>query len=1770
VTSFRTEAAGAGLESRLLLSYGVPGDLLTYHNDNASTGANLAETTLTPANVNPAGLGKLFTDQVDGFVYGQPLTVSNVPIPNQGTHNVVFVTTEHDSVYAFDADSGAPLWHDSLIDPAAGITPVPSSVTLTTDIVPEVGITATPVIDGTTGTLYVVAKTQDVESDGTHYMLSLYALDITDGAVKLGGPTTIADTIFDPNANTYTYVSGPTVPGTGDNSVGGLVHMNALRENVRSGLTLSNGVIYIGVTSHGDNRPYNGWLLGFDASTLQPASVFNTAPDGAFTAIWMAGGKPVVDSNGNLYVATGNGTFDAAPNGAQSLGGGGGALGYQGIIDSAAIKFDAYKPSGNHSSTGLYVQGHTPGNSNLQPGDVFNDLTGTGIDFNGGAQATPKHTFQANLSYDGSTLTETITDPTLAPGGASLNDVSVGGTATASSNPTGANEGPAKAFDRLTSTKWLGNTDASGQAWIEYQFAGGQSIAVTQYKIASANDAPARDPKSWLLQGSNNGSTWTTVDTQTNQSFSNRLTYNVYPINNTTPYQYYRLLITANNGSTETGLGGTGLVQLSELELDAPSTGTGGVTQTGVARFTYSNVNLQQQVGGTTAYVGFTGGTGGLNSFQDVLSWTYSTGGTTVIDHSAGFASHGDLTNNGSATYSGAVAQLTTGANTQAGSLFTSNKVDIRNFSTTFTFQMLPGTNPIADGMTFTIQANPGGPDYGDSIIKLTPPASGSGSTTTTVADYFTPFNQAALSAADLDQGSGGILLLPDSVGSAQHQQLLVQAGKSGTIYLIDRNNMGQFSSTTNNIVQQLTGAIAGGGSYDTPAFDPANNEIYYLGDGDVLKAFQVANGLLSTSPVAQATTVFGFPGATPSLSANGNANGIIWVLNNSAYGIPEAPTAQPGIIYAYDASTLKELYNSNDVLGDQPGDAVKFTVPTISHGKVYVGSQGSFSAYGLLPTNAAAPGAPSHLNATPVSSSSITLSWTSTATNATLFKIERSTDGGVTFTLAAELRPNMTTYTDTGLSASTQYTYQVVATNQVGDSNHSNTANATTLVASPTLQVSDVLASQINLSWTPTARASYTVERSTDGVHFTSIASLDAATTSYSDTGLTFGPSGTTYYYQVQAFNNANISAFSNVASALLGPIISHVDHSNGFASHSDLTANGSTSFVPVGSTTVARLTDGGTGEAGTLFTNNEVGVSTFTTSFNFLLTNPNADGFTFIIQSNSPTALGPTGGGLGYGSDTVGGGGIPNSIAVKFDLFSNHGEGNNSTGLFIDGDSPTIPTTPRDTLVMIDPTVVNLHSQDLMTATLAYDGATLTETITDNVTHGTFTTQYAVNIPAIVGGLEAFVGFGGGTGGLTATQDIQTWKYDSVDTSNIHTPGGLKVASVVRSNNNTSDITIDWKANDDYNATGFTVQRSTDGTSFTTIATVSPNVDTYTDPGLGGGTYFYRVQAFNAKTTSAFSNVDSVLIGGGDNPLVLDQSGGFASHGGLTANGNAQFVPFATGAPNTVARLTDGGGTNESGTIFTTQRVDIGTFNTSFTFQLHDGTAIEGDGITFIIQGSSPTALGPGGGGLGYGPDHPGGSGGIPNSIAVKFDTFDNAGEGADSTGLYLNGASPSIPAVNLSNTGIDLHSQDVFKVTLSYDGTTLTETITDTKTQATFTTQYTVNIAAAVGGNVGYVGFGGGTGGNTAVQDILTWTYSTQDYKGGTAGASSPSPAGSSPPAASAQPAAVLPSTAAGTSPVLPSPTSPEAVDAALALYAEDSTSTRGARKPPALLF
>jgi hypothetical protein len=540
------------LEGRQLLSTSV----LTYHNNLARSGANLTETTLTHANVNSTTFGKLFSYSVDGQVYAQPLYVPNVTLADQSVHNIVLVATEHDSVYAFDANNNDPtqggglLWQDSFIDPTNGITTVPAADTQTDDIRPQVGITGTPVLDGDNGILYVVSKTKEVRGDGNHYVQTLHALNITTGNEIHGGPVILGDTLYLGGTN-YQFVAGASVPGTGAGSVDGVVTFNALREHQRSGLVLANGVVYISWASHGDADPYHGWVIGYDAQTLNQVAAFNTSPNGTEGGIWMAGGAPAVDENGNLYLATGNGTFD---------------------------------------------------------------VTGS-----------------------------------LSPG-------------------------------------------------------------------------------------------------------------------------------------------------------------------------------------------------------------------------------------------------------------------------------------------------------YGDSIIKLN-------SSDLSLADYFTPFNQAQLDSRDLDLGSGAVLLLPDSVGSAAHPHLMVQAGKEGKIYLMSRDDLGQYqrvASGSDDVVQVVLNALQGF-VMATPAF--FNGMIYMQSMNDDLKAYQIADGQITPTPVSRTNQVFnGERGGTPSISANGMADGIVWTLDVRGGSV---------VLHAYNADDLsQELYNSRQEAGgrDFLGAAVKFSVPTIADGQVFVGTRNTIEVLGLLPGGGAVP----------------------------------------------------------------------------------------------------------------------------------------------------------------------------------------------------------------------------------------------------------------------------------------------------------------------------------------------------------------------------------------------------------------------------------------------------------------------------------------------------------------------------------------------------------------------------------------------------------------------------------------------------------------------------------------------------------------------------------------------------------------------------------------------------------------------------------------------
>jgi len=1113
-------------------------NVTTYHYDNARTGQNTQETVLTPANVNSSQFGKQFSTTVDGYVYAQPLYIPGVQNIAGGTHNVLYVATEHDSVYAIDADSGAILWQKSFISPPA-ISSVPNGDVNCGDLVPEIGITSTPVIDPTTNTLYLVAKTKE---NGVYFQ-RLHAIDTVTNAEKFGGPVVIA----------------ATVNGTGDGS--STVSFDPLRQHNRPGLLLENGHVVIAWASHCDNTPYHGWVMSYNAATLAQEAVFNTSPNGSESGVWQSGDGVAADSSGNLFFATGNGTYDGT---------------------------------------------------------------------------------------------------------------------------------------------------ASG--------------------------------------------------------------------------------------------------------------------------------------------------------------------------------------------------------------------------------------------------------DYGDSIVKLSGPSGGF-----TVPDWFTPANQSSLSGGDTDLGSGGVLLLPDLPAGSAHQHLLTQMGKEGKIYLIDRDNMGKYCNGCGSdmqIVQEIPGATTG--IWGSPAY--WNGSVYWGGgnDGgssDHVKAFSFnANnsGVLSTSPTSESSQTFGFSTAAPVISAHGNSNGILWILDNSSFG-----SSCCQVLYAFDATNLATMfYNSNQAASnrDQAGGAVKFTAPLVVNGKVYAGGQGKVTAWGLISTTPTAA-TPTFSPAPGTYTSTVNVTLADTTTGATIYY---TTDGSTPTTSSTKYTAAIAVSTTTTIKA-------IAAASGYNDS----------LVASGT----------------------YTISTSSTGINYGS---------GFTSTGLTL-----------------------NGTAALSG--------------------------------TRLRLTNGGTNQAGSAFASTAINITNFTTDFSFQMSSAQADGMTFTIQNTGATALGPSGGGLGYGPDSPSGTpGIPKSVAVKFDIYNNNGEGTDSTGLYLNGASPTTPA------VDMTSSGVTLLSGDIFNVHITYDGTTLTMTITDASTSKTFTTSWAVNIPSTVGANSAYVGFTGGTGGLTAIQDVITWTYTTTVTlptaatpTFSPAPSTYTSAQSVTLSDSTAGATIYYTTDGSTPTTSSTVYKTAISVSATTTIKAMAAASGYNNSTVATGVY-----TINISTGSPYVNFSS----------------GFTSTG-LTFNGSAKLNGMRL-------RLTDGGASEAASTFYNTA-LNVQSFTTDFTFQL---TNPSGDGFAFVIQNSSLTALGPLGGGLGYGPDTPGGTPGIPSSIAVKFDLYNNAGEGTNSTGLYTDGASPTTPATTLGGN-VNLHSGDPFSVHMTYDGTTLTMTITDVNVPAdTFTTSWAVNIPSVVGANTAWAGFTAGTGGATATQDIITWVFTS----------------------------------------------------------------------------
>ena len=531
-------------------------------------------------------------------------------------------------------------------------------------------------------------------------------------------------------------------------------------------------------------------------------------------------------------------------------------------------------------------------------------------------------------------------------------------------------------------------------------------------------------------------------------------------------------------------------------------------------------------------------------------------------------------------------------------------------------------------------------------------------------------------------------------------------------------------------------------------------------------------------------------------------------------------------------------------------------------------------------------------------------------------------------------------------------------------------------------------------------------------------------------------------------------------------GATANYLGFPSGFASVASLLKlNGSAKI----NGSLLQLTEGGTGEAGSTFTTTPVAIGSFTNQFAFQLLNPNGDGFTFCIQGAGPTALGAGGGGLGYGATTNSSNpGIPKSIAITFGLSNTPGD--DSTGLYVNGARPTNAGS-----INLSNTGINLHSGHIFNVAMAYDGTTLKVAITDTVTGATVAQSYSVNIPSIVGSTSAYLGFTGSTGALTATQNILSWTY----LSSLVTPPPPTFVTATAS---LGQVRLNWTASS--GASSYNIYRSlsSNGEGSTPYQTGVTGTS-FTDAAVSGGTtYYYQVTAVGI----AGEGGPSAEVSATTPQPTLNFSRGFAgASGDLSLNGSAKIN-------GSFLQLTDGGA-SEGASAYVRSPQNIAKFATQFSFQLVNAT---GDGFTFTIQNAGLTALGASGGGLGYGVAANGSNPGIPESVAIKFDLHNNSGEGNDSTGLYIDGARPTnVGSINLSNTGINLHSGHVFNVTMTYDGTTLNVTITDTVTGASASQSYVVNIPNVVGASTAYVGFTGATGDTTADQRILSWSFASK---------------------------------------------------------------------------
>lgn len=1626
----------------------------TQHNDIGRTGQNRNETILTPANVNTSGFGKLFSYSIDGQAYAQPLYVPGVTMGagtlQAGTkHNVVFIATEHDSVYAFDADSNggsnaSPLWKITLLDSAhgaaSGATTVPNGDLSTGDINPEVGITGTPVIDTSSNTMYVVGKTKE----SGNYVQRLHALDLTTGAEKSGSPVTLA----------------AQVSGNGNGSSGGILKWDPKWENNRAGLLLLNGIVYLGFAAHGDNGPWHGWILAYNAASLQQTSVFCSTSNGSGSGIWMSGAGLAADTvnNGRIFVTTGNGAFNANT---------------------------------------------PPYNNSMSYGDDF-----VRLDINNGVMSVGDHFTPLNQSsLNGS-------DSDVASGGVLLLPDQAAGGHTHLMVEAGK-EGRIYLVDRDN----LGGYNSSSDNIVQEVPVNNSSQSNQTFKINGLWSTPAY----W------NGNLyfWGNGDTLTAFSFVNGRLANLdgnglpNPTSSSPESSSYpgATPSISSNGNTNgivwdvltSNYGSSGAAVL--LAHNASNVGNSLYSSNqnstrdnpGVAtKFVVPTVMNGKVYVGTANFLSVFGllGTGqqtaapslnpGGESFSGSLSVTItdSTPGASIY-----YTTDGSTPTTSSQKYTGPITVTTTetinaiaSASGFVQSALSSETYNVLTQALAPTFSPVAGSFGSAQQVTITSGTplakiyyttdgstpSPGAGStqlYGSAItvsstvtIKAVASLAGLTLSPVTSATYTIVAGGAGISFVNGFSAAPGSMTFNGSTVLNDSRLQLTNGGLSqaGSAWF---NTPVDITKFTNDFAFQLENADADGITFTiqnsgVTALGAAGGNLGFAG---IAKSVAVKFDLYNNNGEGDDSTGIYQNGVSPTTPAIDLSSSGIDLHNGDTFSVH----------MTYDGATLA-MSITDGVTGAVYNHSWSINLPqVVGSNTAYVGFTGgtggttasqkietwSFLSTGGSPQAAAATPTFSPVAGTYLGTQTVTIN--DATSGATIYyTMDGSTPtasaGGSTQAYSAPLSVTSTQTIKAIAKSST------LAASAVSSATYTIEQRATAPIFSPGPGTYVAAQSVTISSPTPGAAIHYT----TDGSTPTASSTLYTGAISVAATKTINAIATVSGYFD----STVSTGLYTINSSSSTG-----VNLGGGFTAGT-MVLNGSAAL----NGTKLRLTDGNGNEVGSSWFSSPLNIQKFNTSFTFQITpgtNPVADGFTFAIQSSGSTAIGPMGGGLGYGPGTPGTA-IPspnplrNSVAIKFDLYDNAGEGVNSTGLYTNGASPTAP------FVDLTGSGVDLHSGHACNVQISYDGTNLTMTITDPTVNAAFTQTWPVNIPSVVGGNTAYVGFTGATGGLAAIQDITSWTLSSTAASATAAPvispasGTFASAQSVTMTDATS---------------GAVIYYTVDGSQPTTSSTKY------------GGAFSVGTSA----TIKAIAVASGLAASGTATSVITIQSAG-SSGGGSGGTGGTSVVSFGSGFSasgmqlngNAVLngnrlQLTDTNSLSEDASAFWNQQVNVQTFTTDFSFQIINPVA---DGITFTIQRAGVTALGPAGGGLGYGPDTVGGTPGIPTSVAVKFDIYNNAGESSNSTGLYINGASPTMPATAIGG-GVNLLSGDILKVHITYDGTTLTMTVTDTTNPAqTFTTSWPINIPTTVGGTTAYVGFTGSTGGSTATEQILSWTYST----------------------------------------------------------------------------